>query len=461
MKSQVLALILAAGCVPSNTSVFGPVDREIERRVGVGAMWHENADPRVPAAVASLLQKPLDRDSVVRIALATNRRLQAQYDQLGIAASDIAAATVLSPLEVDIETKLSSGGIDEIELDVTQDILDLIQLPQRRGVARAGLEAARARAVAATVELVARAERAYLDVIAAQQELELRQTAFDAAAASADIAERQFAAGNIAEVALIRERDQREQARIDLGRAQVEAEARREPLNDVLGLSGAETKWTIETRLADLPAEMPALDSLERDAIASSLDIAALRAEAEAAAGRLGIARLRSWLPELGVGVAADRAAGGDWGAGPALSLGIPLFNQQQGPRARANAELRRSRNEAIATAVELRARAREVRQRVLGAYAEARHLRDVVLPQRQRLVNETLKQYNAMNASTFELLSSRRDLIDAGRQYIDAMRRFWRASADARALARGAMPRSGSDEPATNASRSATNEGH
>ncbi len=462
MKSQVLALILAVGCAPSRTSVFGPVDREIERRVGVGATWHESADPRVPAAVTAMLQKPLDRDSVVRIALAANRRLQAQFDQLGIAASDIAAATVLAPLEVDIETKLSSsGGIEEIELDVTQDILDLVQLPQRRGVARAGLEAASARAVAATVELVARAERAYVDVVAAQQELELRQTAFDAAAASADIAERQFAAGNIAEVALIRERDQREQLRIELGRAQVEAEARREPLNDVLGLSGVETRWTIETRLAELPGAMPALDSLERDAIASSLDVAALRAEAEAAAGRLGIARLRSWLPELGVGVAADRADGGDWGAGPALSLGIPLFNQQQGPRARANAELRRSRNEAIATAVELRARAREVRQRVLGAYAEARHLRDVVLPQRQRLVNETLKQYNAMNASTFELISSRRDLIDAGRQYIDAMRRFWRASADARALARGAMSRSGSDEPAMSGSRSATNEGH
>jgi outer membrane protein, heavy metal efflux system len=461
MKSQLLALMLAAGCVPSRGAAFGPVDREVERRIGVAATWHDSADPRVPAAVASLLQKPLDRDGVVRIALATNRRLQAQYDQLGIAASEVAAATVLAPLKVDVEMKLSSDlAFQEIEVDVTQDILDLIQLPQRRGVARADLDAARARAVAATVQLVARVEAAYIDVMAAQQELELRETAFDAASASADIAERQFAAGNISEVALIRERDQREQARIELGRAQVEAEARREPLNDALGLSGAETRWTIDTRLAELPSEMPRIDSLERDAVANSLDIAALRAEADAAAGRLGIARVRSWLPELGVGVAADRA-NGEWDAGPALSIGIPLFNQQQGPRARANAELRRSRNEGIATAVELRARAREVRQRVLGTYAEARHLRDVVLPQRQRLVGETLKQYNAMNASTFELLSARRDLVDAGRQYIDALRRFWRASADARALARGALPQSSSDGSRAEASRSSSSGGH
>jgi outer membrane protein TolC len=158
--------------------------------------------------------------------------------------------------------------------------------------------------------------------------------------------------------------------------------------------------------------------------------------------------------------VSADRDDTGDWHAGPGFSIGIPLFDQQQGPRARAHAELRRSRNEATATAVELRARARAVRQRVIGTYAEARHLRDVVLPQRQRIVAATLEQYNAMNASTFELLSARRDLVEAGRQYIDALRRFWRASADARALARGAMPHGG-DEARMQVNTQTTSEGH
>jgi outer membrane protein TolC len=467
MTSRVLALIAVAACVPSPGAVFGPVERETHRRVGIGATWHDNTDPRVPAAIQSLLEKPLDRDTAIRIALATNRRLQAQYDQLGIAASEIAAATVLPPLEVDLETRVSGdGGVGEIELDVTQDLMELIQLPQRRAVARADMAAARTRAVAATVALVASVEKAYVDLVAAHQDLELRQMAFDAASASADIAERQHAAGNIPELGLVRERDQREQARIELGRAQVEAETMREALNEVLGLSGESTKWSVANRLAELPDAQPALDTLERDAIATSLDLAALLSDAEAAAGRLGIARVRAWVPELGVGVAADRTDAG-WDAGPALSIGLPLFNQQQGPRARASAELKRFRNEAIAIAVEIRARARAVRQRVLGAYAEARHLREVVLPQRQRIVGETLKQYNAMNASTFELLSARRELVEAGRQHIDALRRFWRASADARAFARGAMPPappsspSGGDEPGTHAPRSPSREGH
>ncbi len=455
----VFALTIA-GCVPSRSSVFGPVDREIERRVGVGATWHENIDSRVPGAITELLAKPLDRDAVVRIALATNRRLQAEFDRLGIAASEIASATVLAPLRVDLEYKLARGDkAAETEIDAIQDVLDLIQLPQRRSIARADLDAARAGAVAATVGLVARVEVAYIDVVAAQQELELRQTAFDAAVASAEIAERMHAAGNLPDLGLARERAQREQARIELARAQIDIEVRREAMNQLLGLSGDHTKWTVSARLPDVPTAAPALDTLERDAVVASLDIAAVRAQAEAAAGRIGLARFRSVVPELGIGVSADRKDGA-WDFGPAIAIGLPLFDQGQGPRARANAELRRAQNEAIATAVELRATARATRQRVLGAYAEAKHLFDVILPLRQTVLAETLKQYNAMNATTFELLIARRDIVDAGRQYIDALRRFWRAAAEARALARGAMPRTGMDDDGR-VEISRTSEGH
>lgn len=459
MKELLLPVLLVFGaCVPSRTAVFHPVDREIERRIGIGATW---GDDRVPAAVDQLLQAPLDRDAAIRIALAKNRRLQAQYDQLGIAASDVAAATVLAPLEVELQYKVAlDGDGSELEVEAVQDILDLLQLPQRRGAARADLEAARSRAVGATIDLVAIVERAYVDMVAAQQQLELRQTAFDAASASADITERMHAAGNVPDLALARERDRREQTRIDVARAQLEVEEAREIMNEVLGLSGKDTKWSVATRLPEIPSASPALDTIERDAVAASLDLAAIRSEAEAAAGRLGIARVRSVLPELGIGVAASRKDG-EWEAGPALSFGLPIFNQQQGPRARANAQLRRSRNEESATATELRARARATRQRVLAAHAEVRHLREVVLPLRQRIVDETLKQYNAMNASTFELLTARRDLVDGGRQYIDALRRFWRAAADARALVRGAMPRSGSDDRAPTSSTTTSSEGH
>src|SRR5665647_1215933 len=123
MKSVILALVFAfGGCVPSRTEVFHPVDREIERRIGMGTTW---GDERVPAAIEQLLKAPLDRDAAVRIALAKNRRLQAQYDQLGIAAGDVAAATVLAPMTVDLQYKIAlEGDGSELEVEAIQDILD-------------------------------------------------------------------------------------------------------------------------------------------------------------------------------------------------------------------------------------------------------------------------------------------------------------------------------------------------
>lgn len=447
MTRRVLLALVACtlalpACVPSRSTTFGPVGDEVERRLGVRPSWRATADGRVQAGIDALLANPLDRDAVVRIALAQSARLQAAYQSLGVAAAAIADATVLEPTEVDVQYKRAlDGGGSEVELDVVQDVLGLVQLPQRRGIAAAELRAARARAIAETVTLAARAETAFYDVVAAEQLLELRQVAFDASAAAAEIAERQRAAGNIHALELSRQQDVRELARLELGQAQVDVEVRREALNEVLGLTGEATRWTTPARLPDLPAAPPRVDALEPEAIAANLELQGLRADADAAAGRVGIARVQTFLPGLGLGVAATRRDDGGWEAGPAVRVGLPIFTWGAGPRARAGAELSRAQAQLTALATELRAQARAARQRLLGSHAQARHVREVLLPVRAQKLEQATLQYNAMNLSTFELLQVRRDQVEAGRLYIDALRRFWIATAEVGALRRGASP--------------------
>jgi len=127
-----------------------------------------------------------------------------------------------------------------------------------------------------------------------------------------------------------------------------------------------------------------------------------------------------------------------DWEAGPALRIGIPLFDQQQGPRARALAEQQRASRALAATRTELGGEVEATRSRVDKTFTEARQLFDVVLPLRKRVLDETVLQYNAMNATPFELLVAKRDMVDVGRQLIDAQRRYWTAVAQAKALGRG-----------------------
>jgi len=182
MRHALIAATLLADCVPSRSSLFDPVEHDVSNRLGIGVSWAEAG--RTSAAVDALLAKPIDLETALRVALARNRHLQAQFDELGIAASQVAEATVLPPLSVDADYKAAvSGGGTEVELTAVQDVLDLLQLGQRRGIAHAELRGARARAVAATVVLAAQVEAAFYDAVAAVQERELVASASEAASA--------------------------------------------------------------------------------------------------------------------------------------------------------------------------------------------------------------------------------------------------------------------------------------
>jgi outer membrane protein TolC len=442
MRAVVLLTALAS-CVPSSQELRAPVDRLVGERLGA-PMSLDTA-----RQIDALLAHPLDAATAIRIALAGSPRLHAAFDELDVAAGDVAAALGLGPVTIDAQLRFGSAH-EEYQLDAIQNVVGLVMAPRRRAAARAELAAARAGAAATALRLAARVEIAFDDLLAAQQDVELRRTAFDAADAAATLRERMHAAGNTSDLAQARDRDAREQARIELGRAQVAVEVRREAVNALLGLSGKRTTWTATGGLRDVPPAPPALDAIEATAVAASLELAAGRERRDAAENRAAGERLRAILPELGVGVAvADDGRGA--GVGPALRIGIPLLDQRTGERARADALVRREDHELAAQAIELRAAARATRIAALATYQEARHLHDVVLPLRRQIVDETLKHYNAMDADPFALILAHRELVDGAHQYLDAVRRYWNAMAEVTALSRGVMleppPRSATED--------------
>ncbi len=425
MTRLLLLAAVLAGCTPSLSEVRRPVDADLARRLG----------PQPKADLTALLAAPLDQAAAIKIALANSARLAAAFDELGIAGGGLGAALGLGALEVDGVARF--GDHTQLEVDLVQNVLGLITGGKRRAAARADLVAAQAIASAHAVRLVAHVEIAFGDLLAAQQSLALRRAAFDAADAAATVRERMYAAGAASDLAQARDRDAREQARISVGRAEVELELRRERLNALLGLTGAQTAWTATGALPELPATPPALDALETTAVTANLDLAAGRAKVGGATNRAGEERMRTVLPELGVGVSVHDDADGT-SIGPMIRIGIPLLDWRGGERMRANAEVRRAEHELTATAIELRAAARAARVTALAAYQEARHVKTIVLPLRQQILDETLKHYNAMDASPFELVMARRELVDVGDQQLEALRRYWGAMAEVTALERG-----------------------
>jgi outer membrane protein TolC len=207
-----------------------------------------------------------------------------------------------------------------------------------------------------------------------------------------------------------------------------------------LGLWGHNVNWKAETRLAD-PPEL-ALGDIEAKAIQHSVDLAIIRHRFAAAAKRTNLARAEGWLPELKVGAALEREED-EWSYGPLAEVEVPLFYQGQGQVAGAEAEMRRQRQLLRAQAVQIRAAARAAATRVAAARDRATYAKQVLLPARERILDQTQLQFNAMNISVFQLLMAKRDQVEAARIYVEALRDYWTTRAELEQLRSGRLPQS------------------
>lgn len=438
----IVALLLPA-CVPSRAELFNPVERAVAERTGVTPEWRPSwrTSARVDKRVRELMSQPLTADSAAAIAILKSAELQAVYAELGTAGAELADARAVHNPDVDAELTFPlEGGDPAIEFSVVEDLTQLIGLMMRTGGADANIRAQRRRAVARTVELSARARAGYFEAVAAEQRRHLRRVVAETATASAELARRLHEAGNIVELDLTREQVFEDEARVALRGAEAAVVTSREALNAVLGLHGEQTHWRVSGELsAPSPDGASALAHLERDAIAASLELEALRWNIEGAGQAIGLARLQSVLPEIGVGVAVRRED--EWAVGPAVRLSLPLFDWGQARRAAAWARLETLQHTYAATGIEIRAASREVAERFRAAADQVERMRTRVIPMRESLLTQGVRQYTAMNLDAFELLVLRREQAEAEERYIDALLAYWRAKVDVDQLRAGSRP--------------------
>lgn len=431
---KVFLLLVSFGwlaCAPHDAG-FGDVRRSVHERTGRIVRWDPDSElaSEPPREVLRLLERPLKALDAVQVALLNNRRMQVQFERLGLARAALVDATLLPNPRVDAEIRTGDATHEtERELTAVIDLVDLLLIPQRRSVASAELEATKLEVAGAVLDLAFDTRVAFYELQASAQRLELRRTVVEAALASAEAARELHEAGNVPLLDFESEQALYDESRLAVADAELALDEARERLQVLMGLWGRYTRWIAEGRLADPPPEEIALDRLERRAIARSLDLAAERERIEAAAARVGLARAEGLLPDLEVGVAAGPDSDG-LHLGPAASVEVPLFDQGQGETGAAWAELRARRQGYQDLAVRIRSAVRVARGRLDLARRRAEYYRAVVLPRARRVLDETLLQYNAMQVGVFQLLAAKRAEIDGGRRYIDALLAYWVARA-------------------------------
>jgi hypothetical protein len=92
--------------------------------------------------------------------------------------------------------------------------------------------------------------------------------------------------------------------------------------------------------------------------------------------------------------------------------------------------------------AVEIRAAARRLRARSEHAALRAAYLAGIALPLQQRLVRETIRDYNAMQIGVFDVLDAKRRHLELACDGVRALRDAWLARHDLHELLAGSLNR-------------------
>jgi len=453
MKHLVLICVIAmtsglSGCIAVAVDPhagFPQVSQIVTERIGKEVSWTPGTEesPPVLEVVTARLKNGLSENDAIQIALLNNRDLQALYARLGIAQADLVQASLLHNPVIDALTGFPvGGGIVDLGFGMVMDFIDLLYTPLRKRVATARFEETKLRVTAEVLDVAWRTQTAFYRHQANEQMMEMRRQVAASTTVSFDLAQRMREAGNLRELDLASEQALAEEAKLDLRLAEITVRASRETLNTVMGLWGDDAQnWTVApVRLPEPPREPLSAEHIESRAIERSLDLAAAGQLIVAATENLGLDRTSTLFPELIVGGKGERD-GSQWEPGPTLTLPLPLFDRGQARIARAQAELRQARELRSALAVRIRAVTRSTRDRLDGHRDRARHYRDVVLPVRDRVVQETQLQYNAMQVGPLDLLRTKEQQIEAASRYIDALREYWLAHADLVLILAGRLP--------------------
>ena len=421
---------LVSGCasIPKDAG-FSEVQETVRQRTGVVTEWvrQQDQEQAVKTRTRALLEGELSVEGATEVALLNNRRLQATFEELGLARADLLQSRLARNPILGIDIRSPEHAF---ELSLIQNLISLLQIRRRHAVAAASFESAKLRVTNEVLVLAAKVGTAYYALQAAEQVTEMRRTVVESARASAELAIRQRDAGNLPDIDLENEQAFLEQAKLQLANSEGAVLSARESLNRLMGLWGPDTGWKIAPALQDLPSVDPGLQGLESLAVAQRMDLRGAWAELQAAAGAVPLAR-SSANADISVGVHREREPEGVTTTGPVLDYSIPIFDRGRPAKSRAEALLRQSQDRYAALAVEIRSEIREAWNRMALARSRVAYYRDVVVPRRIRISRLSQRQYNFMLLGPYQLIMAKQNEINAQGEYVESLKDYWMAHAD------------------------------
>lgn len=425
---------LLAGCASfSPDGGMGPIEAAAREQLLAEVAWVRDDEARqcVQAHVDSLLMQPITADDAVQIALLNNPRLQAAFNDLGIAEADWIAAQRLPNPMLSIARLTRSSEI-EVESALHVNLMRLLTMPARAEIEERLFVQTQTALTLEVLRLAADARKAWIAAVAANETVKVMQQAMEAAEAGAELGRRMAEAGNWSRLKQAREHAFYADTALALARAEQARVQTRERLVRLLGVTDP-ARVQLPDRLPDLPPEFAPLPAVEQQAMDTRLDLQMAKLQAEALARNLGLTRSTRLVNVLELGFEYNTSNEEKTQRGWEIAFELPLFDWGESRVVAAESRYRQALEHARGLAVDARSEVREAHALVQSQHAVARHVRDEVLPLKKRISEENLLRYNGMFISVFDLLADARAQLAAVNTAIETQRDFWLAETDLR----------------------------
>ncbi|MDE0896443.1 MAG: TolC family protein [Planctomycetota bacterium] len=420
-NALILPTLLAISCVQVEPEPDYDRARELfAKSTGRSEVFDPFAEGLTQEELDGIVADGLSLEEALRIALLCNRELQAEFHDIGIAHADWVQSQLLSNPSLDALLQFpSGGGRAMLEATVGMELLELWRIPVRTEAARQNLETTVLRIARRAGERLAETRNSYNSAVAAQELHQVAEQNVELAARSLAAVKTLHEAGaadafeeNLARGPLLA-------AQLAVSTTRIDAANAKRDLARMLSFNRPVDTLALTDPLPEPTTTELDSEALVQQALTSRLDLRAFSTAIEALDAQVLLERRKAW-GDVGVGVSTERPAGsGDAQVGPAFSLTLPLFDQNQAQVARAMFKLEQMVKLQEAAQVTVAQNVRSGVDRVNTASKSLAFFNEELLPQAERSLELAQESFAAGRITLITLVEMQRQLLEARRGHV------------------------------------------